>query len=154
MKTVVTCKHFAAYGKPCLYVGGGLSCGLIFNLLLTYFLCVFEYDLTQLTSSIFTLDLDDWNGTDRFHFNAIISPQDLVEVTCAIAESHLCAYNSYSLQTYLPGLEACVKEGNVASIMCGFNAVNGVPNCANKFLQNTIVREQWVFEGYIVRNPN
>ena len=54
------------------------------------------------------------------------------------------------LQTYLPGFEACVREGNAASIMCSYNAVNGVPSCANKFLQNTIVREQWGFEGYIV----
>ncbi|XP_065885422.1 uncharacterized protein [Dysidea avara] len=89
MKTVVTCKHFAAY------------------------------------------DLENWNGTDRFHFNAIVSDQDLVE-------------------TYLPAFEACVREGKAASIMCSYNAVNGVPSCANSFLQNTIVREQWGFEGYIV----
>ena len=25
-------------------------------------------------------DLENWNGTDRFHFNAIVSDQDLVEV--------------------------------------------------------------------------
>ncbi|XP_065885783.1 uncharacterized protein [Dysidea avara] len=89
MKTVVTCKHFAAY------------------------------------------DLENWNGTDRVHFNAIVSDQDLVE-------------------TYLPAFEACVREGNAGSIMCSYNAVNGVPSCANSFLQNTIVREQWGFEGYIV----
>ena len=53
-------------------------------------------------------------------------------------------------QTYLPAFEACVREGNASSIMCSYNAVNGVPSCANKFLQNTIVREQWGFEGYIV----
>ena len=27
-----------------------------------------------------TLDLENWNGTDRFHFNAIVSDQDLIEV--------------------------------------------------------------------------
>ena len=25
-------------------------------------------------------DLENWNGTDRHHFNAIVSDQDLVEV--------------------------------------------------------------------------
>ena len=45
-----------------------------------------------------------------------------------------------------------MREGNAASIMCSYNAVNGVPSCANSFLQNTIVREQWGFEGYIVCN--
>ena len=90
--------------------------------------------------------MENWNGTDRFHFNAIVSPQDLVEViTVAIA-------TTFKLipQTYLPGFEACVREAGAASIMCSYNAVNGVPSCANKFLQNTIVREQWRFEGYIV----
>ena len=27
-----------------------------------------------------TLDLENWNGTDRHHFNAVVSDQDLVEV--------------------------------------------------------------------------
>ncbi|XP_065884016.1 uncharacterized protein [Dysidea avara] len=76
-------------------------------------------------------DLENWNKSDRHSFNAIFSPQDLVE-------------------TYLPGLEACVRDGNVASIMCSYNAVNGIPSCGNSFLRNTIAREQWGFEGYIV----
>ena len=32
--------------------------------------------------------------------------------------------------------------------MCSYNAVNGVPTCANKML-NTILRERWNFSGYI-----
>ena len=35
-----------------------------------------------LTSYTFYLkDLENWNGTDRFHFNAVVSDQDLVEVS-------------------------------------------------------------------------
>ena len=26
------------------------------------------------------VDLENWNGTDRHHFNAVVSDQDLVEV--------------------------------------------------------------------------
>lgn len=39
-----------------------------------------------ITSTVFIilflifLDLENWNGTDRHHFNAIVSDQDLVEV--------------------------------------------------------------------------
>jgi beta-D-xylosidase 4 len=66
-------------------------------------------------------DLEKWNGTDRFHFNAIGSDQDLVE-------------------TYLPSFESCIRDAQVASIMCSFNAVNGVPSCANKLLLKTIAR--------------
>ena len=34
--------------------------------------------------------------------------------------------------------------------MCSYNAVNGVPSCANGLFQNTVVRDEWGFDGYIV----
>ena len=66
-------------------------------------------------------DLEKWNGTDRFHFNAIVSDQDIVE-------------------THLPPFEKCIRYARGASIMCSFNAINGVPGCANKFFLQTIAR--------------
>jgi beta-D-xylosidase 4 len=66
-------------------------------------------------------DLENWNGTDRHHFNAIVSDQDLVE-------------------TYLPPFESCIRDARAASIMCSYNAINGIPACANKFLLQTIAR--------------
>ena len=35
--------------------------------------------------------------------------------------------------------------------MCSYNAVNGVPSCANDLINNKIIRNEWGFEGYIVR---
>ena len=52
-------------------------------------------------------------------------------------------------QTYFPAFEACVRDGQGASIMCSYNAVNGVPSCANDLIQNKIVRDQWGFQGFI-----
>jgi beta-D-xylosidase 4 len=66
-------------------------------------------------------DLENWNGTDRHHFNAIVSDQDLLE-------------------TYLPPFESCIRDARVASIMCSYNAVNGIPSCANQFLLQTLAR--------------
>ncbi|KAF4320145.1 hypothetical protein BBO99_00005254 [Phytophthora kernoviae] len=51
--------------------------------------------------------------------------------------------------TYFPTFEACVKRGHVSSIMCSYNAVNGVPSCADKGLLTDVVRGQWKFDGYI-----
>jgi hypothetical protein len=34
--------------------------------------------------------------------------------------------------------------------MCSYNAVNGVPSCANGIIQNEIVRSEWDFSGFIV----
>jgi beta-D-xylosidase 4 len=66
-------------------------------------------------------DLENWNGTDRFHFDARVSDQDLVE-------------------TYLPPFETCVTDAHVATIMCSFNKINGIPACANRFFLQTIAR--------------
>ena len=51
---------------------------------------------------------------------------------------------------YLPAFEACIVEGKAASIMTSYNAVNGVPTGANKFLINEILRKEWGFQGYVV----
>ena len=102
--------------------------------------------------------LENWHGMDRYHFNAVVTDEDLAEV-------------------YLPAFQACVEHGHASSIMCSvrlarvqlpppppiclslllprpplalqYNEVNGVPSCANGFLMNTIARGQWQFDGYI-----
>jgi beta-glucosidase len=52
--------------------------------------------------------------------------------------------------TYLPAFRATVTEGKVASIMCVYNAVWGVPGCASSVLQEQYLRRDWGFQGYIV----
>jgi len=51
---------------------------------------------------------------------------------------------------YLPQFEACVREARAQSVMGAYNAVNGVPCCANHFLLTEILREEWGFSGYVV----
>lgn len=53
------------------------------------------------------------------------------------------------VDTYFPAFEDCVKRGHVSSIMCSYNAVNGIPACADKALLTDLVRKQWKFDGYI-----
>ena len=43
-----------------------------------------------------------------------------------------------------------MRDAKGASIMCSYNALNGVPSCANGPIQNTVVRDEWGFEGFIV----
>ena len=45
--------------------------------------------------------------------------------------------------TYLPAFQACVEHGKVAGLMCSYNAVNGVPTCADEWLLGTVAREEW-----------
>ena len=52
------------------------------------------------------------------------------------------------VDSYMPPFQACVEKGRVSSLMCSYNAVNGVPSCANDWLLQT-ARENWGFDGYI-----
>ncbi|KAH9683731.1 Beta-D-xylosidase 1 [Citrus sinensis] len=76
-------------------------------------------------------DLDNWNGVDRYHFNARVSKQDLED-------------------TYNVPFKACVVEGKVASVMCSYNQVNGKPTCADPDILKNTIRGQWRLNGYIV----
>ncbi|KAF3457350.1 hypothetical protein FNV43_RR02007 [Rhamnella rubrinervis] len=76
-------------------------------------------------------DLDNWNGVDRFHFNAKVSKQDLEE-------------------TYNVPFKGCVLEGKVASVMCSYNQVNGKPTCADPDILKHTIRGEWGLNGYIV----
>jgi beta-glucosidase len=51
--------------------------------------------------------------------------------------------------TYLPAFRAAVVEGKVKSVMCVYNAINGVPGCASESLLDGTLREQWKFEGLV-----
>lgn len=52
--------------------------------------------------------------------------------------------------TYMPAFRAAVTEGKVQSVMCAYNAVYGVPSCANTLLLEDHLRKDWGFSGYVV----
>jgi beta-glucosidase len=49
---------------------------------------------------------------------------------------------------YLPPFKAAVDAG-ADTMMCSFNAINGVPGCANSHTENDIVKGEWGFDGFI-----
>ncbi|XLR17111.1 hypothetical protein S83_045049 [Arachis hypogaea] len=76
-------------------------------------------------------DVDNWKGIQRYTFNALVSQQDLDD-------------------TYNPPFKSCVIDGNVASVMCSYNQVNGKPTCADPDLLKGVIRDKWKLNGYIV----
>jgi len=52
--------------------------------------------------------------------------------------------------TYLPAFRASIVEAQAGSVMCAYNAIGGVPACANDFLMEQRLRQDWGFEGYVV----
>ncbi|HWC97039.1 MAG TPA: glycoside hydrolase family 3 C-terminal domain-containing protein [Candidatus Sulfopaludibacter sp.] len=53
-------------------------------------------------------------------------------------------------ETYLPAFRAAIMEGKADSVMCAYNAVDGVPACANTDLLQKRLKEDWGFQGYVV----
>jgi beta-glucosidase len=52
-------------------------------------------------------------------------------------------------QLYLLPFEMAVKDGDVASVMCAYNFVNGFQSCENKELLTDVLRDRWGFDGYV-----
>jgi beta-glucosidase len=67
----------------------------------------------------------------RHGFNVNASPHDLED-------------------TYLPAFRAAVTETHAQSVMCAYNAVDGVPACASPMLLQEHLRDGWHFDGYVV----
>jgi beta-glucosidase len=51
---------------------------------------------------------------------------------------------------YFPAFRASVEKAHVASFMGAYNALNGVPCCANPFLLTDILRKEWGFDGAVI----
>lgn len=73
-------------------------------------------------------DMEDWHGHSRHAFDAIVSSQNLAEF-------------------YLPPFRSCARDAKVESVMCSYNAVNGIPSCADSYLLETILREHWNWQS-------
>lgn len=67
--------------------------------------------------------LESYGGVTRETFNAVCSPYDLTS-------------------TYYPAFKHAVTQGKAKGVMCSYNEVNGIPSCANDFMNYTL-RGKW-----------
>ena len=96
-------------------------------------------------------DMEFWQGNTRYGFDAIINDHDMASYYMqpfvqAARDTKVASIVSYD---GLPISEWISNE----SQMCAYNAVNGVPQCADKFLIDTVLRGHWNWtadENYIV----
>jgi beta-glucosidase len=49
---------------------------------------------------------------------------------------------------YLPPFKAAIDAG-ADTLMCSFNAINGVPGCANRYTETRILKQRWGFDGFV-----
>jgi len=53
---------------------------------------------------------------------------------------------------YLPPFKAAIDAG-ADTVMCSFNAIDGVPGCANPYTETDILKREWGFDGFIETCP-
>jgi beta-glucosidase len=53
-------------------------------------------------------------------------------------------------ETYLPAFRAAVIDGHVKSVMCAYNAVDGMSACASPMLLQKHLHDAWGFKGFVV----
>ena len=53
-------------------------------------------------------------------------------------------------EIYLPGFKAAIQEGGAWSVMGAYNKVNGLYCCANPWLLNEVLRNEWGFKGFVL----
>ena len=90
---------------------------------------------------------DDYSATDKVvtsvkHYVAYGQPEGGREYnTTDMSEQRL-------RNLYLPPFKAAIDAG-ADTVMCSFNAINGVPGCANKYTETRILKKEWGFDGFI-----
>ena len=53
-------------------------------------------------------------------------------------------------EIYLPAFKASVEEAGVWAVMSSYNRLNGPYATANNYLQQTILKDEWGFKGFVV----
>ena len=52
-------------------------------------------------------------------------------------------------EQFLPPFEMVVKQARVQALMASYNEIDGVPAHANPWLLQTVLRDEWGFEGFV-----
>ena len=77
------------------------------------------------------------------HFVANNIEENRSGISSSVNERNLREY-------YFPAYEQTIRKANVQSVMSAYNALNGVPCSANKWLLTDVLRGDWGFDGYVV----
>ncbi|MFI5385093.1 MAG: glycoside hydrolase family 3 N-terminal domain-containing protein [Fimbriimonadales bacterium] len=66
-------------------------------------------------------------------------------------DSHAVEISMRSLfDVYMAPFKAVFQEAGARSVMCSYNAVNGVPCASDHWLLTDVLRGEWGFKGYVV----
>lgn len=91
-------------------------------------------------------------GPDPLHPRVIATPKHFAVHSGPESERHKFNVDPtpHDLwDTYLPQFRMAIVDGKADSIMCAYNAIDGVPACASDLLLNQVLRKDWKFDGFV-----
>jgi beta-glucosidase len=62
------------------------------------------------------------------------------------AEVEECSLREY----FFPAFRSSIEKAGATSVMGAYNALNGVPCCADSFLLTQVLRDEWGFDGVVI----
>jgi len=57
-------------------------------------------------------------------------------------------------ESFFVPFQAAVEEAHVGSVMASYNEIDGIPSHINRWLLNTVLRQEWGFQGYVTSDGN
>lgn len=105
-----------------------------------------------LTSRLGVAFVKGLQGDDPKYYETIATPKHFAVHSGPEPERHRfnVTPSRFDLEdTYLPAFRATITEGKADSIMCAYNAIDGVPACASPLLLKEKLRGAWKFQGYV-----
>jgi beta-glucosidase len=106
-----------------------------------------------LTSRLGVAFVHGLQGTDPRYLETVATPKHFAVHSGPESNRHKedVKVSPHDLHdTYLPAFRAAIIEGKARSVMCAYNAVDGVPACASEALLDRYLRKSWGFEGFVV----
>lgn len=107
----------------------------------------------HLTSRLGVAFVKGLQGSDAHYFKTIATPKHFAVHSGPEASRHRDDIHPSPKdleETYLPAFRATIIEAKAKSVMCAYNAVSGIPACANNDLLKNKLRTQWGFDGFVV----
>lgn len=105
-----------------------------------------------LTSEMGLAFVNGLQGDDPYYLKLVATPKHFV----ANNEENRRADGSANVdevslrEYYFPAFQTAVEQGKATSVMGAYNALNGIPCCANSFLLTDVLRKEWGFDGVVM----
>lgn len=105
-----------------------------------------------LTSRLGVAFVNGLQGDDPKYFRTIATSKHFAVHSGPEASRHRFNVEPSAMDledTYLPAFRATITEGHADSLMCSYNAIDGLPACANTALLRDRLRGDWGFKGFV-----